>query len=70
VIDLRKIDADTDHARGDQAFKFIGKKKFHKTDGELRYASHKLQGDVDGDGKADFEIHVNVSELHTDDFLL
>lgn len=69
-IDLRKIDADTDHSPGNQAFKFIGTKKFHKVDGELRYSNHVLQGDVNGDGKADFEIHINVAKLLAHDFLL
>lgn len=70
IIDLRRIDAGTDHTPGNQAFKFIGAQKFHKVDGELRYKNHILQGDVNGDGKADFEIHVNVGNLHVDDFLL
>lgn len=69
IIDLRRIDADTD-TPGNQAFKFIGAQKFHKVDGELRYKNHILQGDVNGDGKADFQIYVNVGKLQVDDFLL
>ncbi|MGH6735262.1 MAG: calcium-binding protein [Methyloceanibacter sp.] len=69
LIGLRKIDADI-HTPGDQAFKFIGTKKFHKIEGELRFKDDVLQGDVNGDGKADFEIRIEVSKLVADDFLL
>ena len=60
-IDLGGIDAKT-HKAGNQAFKFIGTQAFHHKDGELRFqvdAAHNLtlvQGDVNGDGRADFEI--------------
>ena len=58
-IDLRGIDANTGTA-GDQAFSFIGTAAFSATAGELRYAFDGtdtwVQGDVDGDGVADFEI--------------
>lgn len=60
-IDLRGIDANTKKA-GDQAFSFIGKTAFHKKAGELRYdvknGSALLQGDVNGDGNADFSISI------------
>ena len=55
---------------GNQAFKFIGAHGFDHHAGEMRYAHHVLQGDVNGDGKADFEIHVNASTLHAGDFIL
>ncbi|HYD37795.1 MAG TPA: calcium-binding protein, partial [Allosphingosinicella sp.] len=58
-IDLRGIDADTGTA-GDQAFSFIGAAAFSGTAGELRYAFDGVdtwvQGDVDGDSVADFEV--------------
>ncbi|HWM30224.1 MAG TPA: calcium-binding protein, partial [Methyloceanibacter sp.] len=69
-IDLSGIDANTKKG-GDQAFKFDPDKYgFTKTPGELIYKNHILQGDVNGDGKADFEIHVNVANLTRDDFIL
>ena len=68
-IDLHGIDADTGTG-ADQAFHFIGSKGFHDVAGELRYARHLLQGDVDGNGTADFEIHVNLAQLVKGDFVL
>lgn len=71
-IDLRTIDAKT--GGGNQKFDFIGKQDFHDQKGELRYADHgskvTVQGDVNGDGKADFEIWVKAGALHADDFYL
>ncbi|MEZ5827650.1 MAG: hypothetical protein R3D30_10950 [Hyphomicrobiales bacterium] len=73
VIDLTGIDASAKKA-GDQAFKFIGKQDFHKKAGELHYlkkgGSVIVQGDVTGNGKADFEIFVSVASLAKGDFLL
>jgi uncharacterized protein YkwD len=72
VIDLSGIDANT-RANGDQAFHFIGAARFHSKFGELRYANHTLQGDVNGDGRADFAISVNAATLTSGpdgDFLL
>ncbi len=57
-IDLKNIDANTHHAGNDQFAFFIGKANFHGREGELRYRGGLLQGDVDGDGKADFEIYL------------
>ncbi len=58
-LDLMAIDANTKKA-GNQAFKFIGTSDFHKTPGELRYEKAKgytlVEGDVNGDGKADFSV--------------
>jgi Ca2+-binding RTX toxin-like protein len=67
-IDLHLIDAITGGA--DDAFHFIGGKGFHHVAGELRYAHHLLQGDVNADGVADFEIHVNAASLVKGDFVL
>jgi len=66
-IDLSGIDANT-HKGGNQAFHFIGAHAFHSTSkhhvfGELRYANHVLSGDANGDGHADFEVHVNAAHL-------
>lgn len=73
-IDLHLIDATTRHS-GNQAFKFIGDDEFHKKSGELRYDKRGsdtfIYGDVNGDGKADFGIHLNVAiSLKSGDFLL
>jgi Ca2+-binding RTX toxin-like protein len=69
LIDLKNIDADT-HKNGNQAFHFIGGDAFSHQAGELRLANHVLQGDVDGNGKADFEISLNVTKLVGSDFIL
>ncbi len=73
-INLATIDAKTGVA-GNNAFKFIGAQGFHGIEGELRYkdagANVFVQGDVDGDGKADFSILVlNVAKLTSGDFIL
>jgi Ca2+-binding RTX toxin-like protein len=66
LIDLSLIDANTKKL-GDQLFKFIGHDKFHKT-GEVRFDHGKLAGDVNGDGKADFELKLlGVAHLHASD---
>ncbi len=69
MIDLTGIDANT-HKGGNQAFKFIGSHGFTDRAGELRVSRHVVQGDVNGDGRADFEIHVNLSHLKVGDFFL
>ncbi|WPB83926.1 FG-GAP-like repeat-containing protein [Sediminicoccus rosea] len=53
--DLRAIDADTLLA-GNQAFAWIGGARFGGVAGQLRFADGALQGDVNGDGVADFGI--------------
>ncbi|MGV3549916.1 hypothetical protein [Rhizobium sp.] len=62
ILDLSGIDArSADEA--DQKFKFIGNKDFNDKAGELRYEikgkDTYVYGDVDGDGKADFAIHLD-----------
>jgi Ca2+-binding RTX toxin-like protein len=72
-IDLKGIDAKKG-VGGNQKFKFIGEHDFHDVRGELRYEDKGskviVQGDVNGDGKADFEILVKVGALGAGDFLL
>jgi hypothetical protein len=57
-IDLKTIDAKT--GGGNQAFTFIGTEAFHHVKGELHYSQkggHTIvEGDTNGDGKADFQI--------------
>ena len=70
VLDLRRIDADVT-TRGNQAFDFIGKSGFSGDAGELRFANGRVQGDLDGDRVADFEIRlIGVNALGAGDFLL
>lgn len=61
-IDLSYIDANSKLA-GDQSFTFVGTKGFSGRSGELRYekkASDTLiYGDMNGDKKADFMIHLD-----------
>jgi serralysin len=62
-IDVSAIDARR-HAFGDQAFHFIGSLRFTEHAGELRYKQGIVSGDLNGDGRADFQIFVH---LHADD---
>jgi Ca2+-binding RTX toxin-like protein len=57
-LDLRPIDANQFSA-GDQAFAWIGDMGFSGVAGELRFAGGILEGDVDGDGTANFQIGLN-----------
>ncbi|MAS44791.1 MAG: hypothetical protein CML43_16995 [Rhodobacteraceae bacterium] len=70
LIDLSGIDADA-IARGDQAFAFIGAGDFSETAGELRQNGDLIEGDVNGDGAADFELRLlNSVVMTSDDFVL
>ena len=56
-------------------FNFIGTSQFHNVVGELRYQVQKgnaiVQGDIDGDGKADFSITLQkVTALASSDLIL
>jgi Ca2+-binding RTX toxin-like protein len=68
-IDLKDIDADTDGTAGNQAFRFIGAALFHGIDGELRFSGGLLQGDTNGDRRADFEVKI-VGALFGGDIIL
>jgi hypothetical protein len=63
-IDLSHFDANSRSA-GEQAFSWIGSEPFHRMAGEFRFSGGLLQGDVNGDGRADFEISLpGVGALH------
>ena len=75
-INLSLMDARAGVA-GNQTFVFIGSVKFHDKKGELRAVIDVIndrtivQGDVNGDGKADFEIELTGQiTLQGDDFFL
>jgi len=78
--DLDKIDlSGIDAKKGglDNAFKFIGAQGFHQRAGELQVkynaTSHiaTVSGDIDGNGKADFQIEVHsLTALQKLDFIL
>jgi serralysin len=76
-IDVHDIDAKK--GPGNQDFKFIGAQTFHHKAGELHFVKHgafvTVEGDIDGNGKADFQIEVHnlTSNLHSlakGDFIL
>jgi hypothetical protein len=81
LVDLSAIDANT-LAGGNQAFSFIGNTAFAGTGaasaGELRFESAGgtdwlVQGDTNGDGIADFELFLTVSDadpITSTDFVL
>jgi Ca2+-binding RTX toxin-like protein len=73
-IDLIDIDAKSKTIPNDH-FKFIGAKAFHHKAGELHYIKKAgyllVEGDMDGNGKADFQIEVHgVTKLGALDFNL
>ncbi|HZZ69129.1 MAG TPA: right-handed parallel beta-helix repeat-containing protein [Phenylobacterium sp.] len=73
-INVHAIDANTNLA-GDQNFQFIGTAAFTHTAGQLHYtvvgSDAYVSGDVNGDGVADFTIHLtNVHSLMSSDFVL
>jgi Ca2+-binding RTX toxin-like protein len=70
LIGLSRIDANSKVA-GDQAFSFIAGSAFTHHAGELHFQHGILSGDVNGDGKADFEIAVShVAALSSSDIVL
>jgi len=73
IIDLSAIDARK--GGGDNRFSFIKKAEFGGDKGELRFDTKKggalIEGDTNGDGKADFALFVQgLSKLKADDFEL
>ncbi|CAA2138760.1 calcium-binding protein [Methylobacterium bullatum] len=74
-IDLSGIQA-VSSAAENQAFSFLGSHAFTKHAGELHTkvssGSTVIEGDVDGDGKADFQLVLKgvVEALHASDFVL
>ena len=72
VIDLTGIDAIM--GGGDDAFTFIADSAFSGTAGEMRFVAStitRIQGDTDGDGRADFTIRLNgATTLVEGDFVL
>jgi len=75
LIDLLTIDA-KDTAGGNNAFVWIDTGAFTGSEGQLRYsvsgANTIVQGDVDGDGSADFQIQLKgaFTTLNDGDFIL
>jgi len=69
-IDFSAIDANSALAN-DQAFNFVGSANFTKQAGELHFTKGILEGDTNGDAKADFSIKLNgVTDLVSADFVL
>ena len=62
TVDLTEWDANR-RQDGDQSFGFIGRRDFSGHAGELRYIMGRsdiwIEGDTNGDGKADFTIHLD-----------
>ena len=70
TIGLSAIDADMNRV-GDQHFRFIGDDQFSDRAGELRYRNGIISGDINGDGRRDFEIEIRSDpDLTADDFML
>ena len=66
-ISLAAIDAN-EIVAGNQAFTYIGGRAFSNRPGELRVGGGQVQGDVDGDGRADLVII--AAAIAPSDFLL
>lgn len=73
LIDLSNIDARSG-ITGNNKFKWIGKQDFHEKCGELHYkdlgSKVLVEGDINGDGRADFPLKVNVGAIGSNDFIL
>jgi Ca2+-binding RTX toxin-like protein len=72
LIDLSEIDANTG-VGGDQAFSFIGNGvDFSGTAGEVRFNTYYgfVEGDVNGDAVADFQIELDILSMNASDFIL
>ena len=69
-IDLAKIDANAATAGVDDPFVFIGAAAFGNVAGQLRVAGGLIQGDVDGDGVADFQIGFTGTPPGASEFVL
>ncbi len=72
-IDLSNIDAKSKTKTVDDHFKFIGAKPFHHKAGELHFIKKAgfllVEGDMDGNGRADFQIEVHgITKLGAQDF--
>ncbi|MEQ1578445.1 MAG: M10 family metallopeptidase C-terminal domain-containing protein [Hyphomicrobium sp.] len=72
-IDLKDIDAKL--GAGNDAFRWIGAKKFHGNAGELHIVKKNgyvlVEGDINGDGRADFQIEADhLGALGRGDFIL
>lgn len=69
-VDLSAMDANSTTA-GNQAFAYIGGAAFGDHAGELRFAGGALQGDINGDGVADFSIRIiGSTQVVATDFIL
>ena len=60
AVESTAIDARR-HASGDQSFHYIGGKGFTAHAGELRFKHGIVEGDINGDGSADFRIRVHAA---------
>ena len=70
-IVLSGIDAEQRDRRGPGLRSMLGPADFTSVAGELRFADGVLQGDVDGDGTADFEVELTaVTALVRGDLIL
>ena len=72
LIDVSEIDANTG-VGGNQAFSFIGNGvEFSGAAGELRFNTYYgfVEGDVNGDAVADFQIELDILSMSASDFIL